>query len=351
IQSSYGAMDSLMDSMGIARPAVGSYANAMATYGQGLKSTAQTVDQSTLSNDLGGAFSYYANPTTGLFANITPGEQSPDLAPVGSGTPGTLIGMPQWAPTAATPTNPSASNATNGASTLAGQYNAANAQGAYSTSPPVYTPPGVQPPFAGTTVAPPSQQYNYVNGVMQPASGINSGLGNGNVLSQPDWGPNAQAGIMDAQRTVNAYNGLSNPSTLSDQSFSSALSDLTSDQNQSATNDKGDYNTAITDTQNLQNFASSQGESIQNMATVNNKQTNAANQSANVQAMLASDPNYQFQMQQGLKAINAQAAASGYNLSPAAAQQLSTFAQGQASSAMSSYRNQLSSIMSQGLQG
>lgn len=358
IQTSYGAMDSLMDSMGIARPVQGSYEQAQRLAYQSKYDL--TNDPKTLTNNLMNAIQpWFAQDTApghgGMLYSSLLDANSPDkLAQVAQNNINfnrsfeptqqninntdmsgfNAAGPDPWSawkspytggasttPTSSTP-NPNAGNPY-GPKGFTGDF-AGIGQGANKAV--NFAGAGLntglgQPANSGFGAVPDQYQPTttpfglYLPGASQP--GVGQGPTN-NPYSPAQYVAPNQAQLAQMYADNGQHMGQVGPALL---------------QEQQAVND---YNTAI------------------NMAKPNTdpmKMTNTANAAASVNALLANDPNYKFQMQQGLKAINAQAAASGANLSPAVAQQLSTYAQGQASSAMNTYRQQLSSIMNQGLQG
>src|ERR1019366_8904461 len=361
IQTSYGAMDSLMDSMGIARPAEGSYtkatnlaqdsAYALANNPQTLSTNLQAVDTARM--PVSGSYG-----DTTLLTGLEQGNSLPlaqQAAYFANMDQAGINWDSNWLPTAANMSPKAIGSSPNT------QYTA-GATDPWSAWNPAHSPNLTNPalaPFDGTTYPATGYAGNFTGqgqganaAVNFAGAGLNTGLGqpaNSGFGAVPDnYQPTPTPyGILPGQTSLPFASSVGNPQYPA-QYVAPNLAQLNNmyQQNQTHVTQNAPLDLQAEQALNSYNAALAMPD-----PTDNTKQTNAANQSANVQAQLASDPNYQFQMQQGLKAINAQAAASGYNLSPAAAQQLSTFAQGQASSAMTSYRNQLSSIMNQGLQG
>ncbi len=86
-------------------------------------------------------------------------------------------------------------------------------------------------------------------------------------------------------------------------------------------------------------------DNLGSLKTFQGGMTDPAEQAAKTQAMLEADPDYQFRLSQGLKAINTMNASKGILNTGRAATELTQYGQGAASSAMQSYRDRLSSIV------
>ncbi len=77
--------------------------------------------------------------------------------------------------------------------------------------------------------------------------------------------------------------------------------------------------------------------------------TDPTKASQRIMDLITSDPNYQFQLQQGNKSIQAMAAAKGMGNNPRLAAELQTFGQGQASSALQNYQDRMMAITNAGM--
>ncbi len=341
IQGSYAAFDNLLDSLGVSRPKEGSWAAANADFGSSLKQTSGQTVMTELERELGTKYGLYKDPTTGRFSDVpsdfSPKNQSSSFKEwyFGAGGPGAgmdqkqkdyLMAKDQWTYTG----DAGPKNAT---SPLAGQQDASASE-----------------PYMG------SRLLNYLSHGATLVPGENMGgvehtpsgdLGRGLInVGDGQVGPKLTGA--DAQRTINAYNGLQ--SGLTGAAFDAALSDLIHSQGL----EKGDpgqapYNDSIRTIQDLQKFAAQNGTTVDALLRSSGEMTDKDQAQARIKSLLESDPNYQFQLNQGNKSIQAMAAAKGMGNDPRLAAELQSFGQGQASSAMQSYQDRMMAITNSGL--